>query len=666
MIRQLVSIVLVLLVLVLCTAYRLSSRTRYPDIAHEDGCARVAIATNEDDGTGVDDQSWYRDGFHFQEENEYVEIVGRFRESPNSVTCNAGLRFDLGFLGEGDQVAYARLRLPSYKANFSTGNPVQVAIRGALTLDPPSPMLKPPHHYQTFTGTVPWSIDQWAGNTRFKNVPLYHSSPDVASIVNSIVNQPGWNDSNRFLILDLHDNGSADGDWVGFYDFRTSGTARTPAVLEVYKTVYSAFLGKELVGRVTHHSATVYLHSLIDTETYIAYGYPGSQVNSTPIQDVPAETRIEHVIPGLDENRQYYYRLYYKGSGGDAFEEGEPFTFSVVSDEHIHETYIRPQDYRAQSLYKRTLKNIARIEVGQPNDIEIPDFMISLGDFAHPESNRGRDAVNLKEATERYLIQREYIDSICHSIPFYLCLGNHEGELGWLLSEVPSPDDFPVMCTKARKAVIPNPRPNAFYDGNRETYPGVIQGYREDFYAWAWGDALFIVLDPFWYTREKPYGSGTNLDGWNWTLGKDQYEWLHAVLNDPAYGDVTWKFVFNQPEGKRIGWEHGPVHQMLADAGVSMVFHGHDHLFVWQDEDLDGIVYLECPRPCDADYGYGFSEDRFITGYYQYAPGDRLPNSGHIQVTVDGANSVTVRYIRSFLAGDGVNGSTEFERTIFP
>ena len=71
---------------------------------------------------------------------------------------------------------------------------------------------------------------------------------------------------------------------------------------------------------------------------------------------------------------------------------------------------------------------------------------------------------------------------------------------------------------------------------------------REDYYAWTWGDALFIVLDPFQYTMKKPYaedlfGEGeTDIgDQWDWTLGKDQYDWLKQTLEN---SNAKFKFVF--------------------------------------------------------------------------------------------------------------------------
>lgn len=45
---------------------------------------------------------------------------------------------------------------------------------------------------------------------------------------------------------------------------------------------------------------------------------------------------------------------------------------------------------------------------------------------------------------------------------------------------------------------------------------------------------------------------------------------------------------------KRPGWPL-PIHDLLVRKGVSVVFHGHDHLYARQD--LDGIVYQAVPQP---------------------------------------------------------------------
>jgi len=63
-------------------------------------------------------------------------------------------------------------------------------------------------------------------------------------------------------------------------------------------------------------------------------------------------------------------------------------------------------------------------------------------------------------------------------------------------------------------------------------------GLRENYYAWTWGDALFVVLDPYINTLNKPEKEG---DGWNFTLGRDQYDWFRRTLEN---SDSKFKFVF--------------------------------------------------------------------------------------------------------------------------
>ena len=145
--------------------------------------------------------------------------------------------------------------------------------------------------------------------------------------------------------------------------------------------------------------------------------------------------------------------------------------------------------------------------------------------------------------------------------------------------------------------------------------------------------ALFVVLDPFWYSNRR----GGD-DGWAWTLGQEQYQWLARTL---AQSDARFTFVFihhlvggdQQARGgaeasrsfewgganadgtpgfafRRRGWEL-PVHNLLVKHRVTAVFHGHDHFYAHQER--DGVAYQEVPQPGDArggsaraagEYGY--------------------------------------------------------------
>ena len=205
--------------------------------------------------------------------------------------------------------------------------------------------------------------------------------------------------------------------------------------------------------------------------------------------------------------------------------------------------------------------------------------------------------------------------------------------------------------------------PNGFYSGDSAEEPFV--GKRASWYAWNWGDALFVVLDPYWYTKTK-----SSNDGWTYTLGERQYKWLQETLSSSR---ATFKFVFihnlvggldgqmrggieaapffewggRNPDGtmvfgqKRSGWSM-PIHQLLVQHGVTAVFHGHDHLYARQE--LDGVVYQEVPQPSAKNFSSGPS----LATQYHYAVGTILSSSGHIRVTV-GPDRVTTRYVRACL-----------------
>jgi PKD repeat protein len=258
---------------------------------------------------------------------------------------------------------------------------------------------------------------------------------------------------------------------------------------------------------------------------------------------------------------------------------------------------------------------------------------------------------------------------VAHSAPFFFVLGNHEGEAGYRLDG--TENNVVVYATRARKLYYPNPIPDGFYTGNSSME--AFAGLPEDYYAWEWGDALFVVLDPYRYTTTNPKASG---DGWDWTLGKAQYDWLkgtlagsrarfkfvfsHHVLGDTRGGirladeyewggynkSGTWEF-----DSRRPGWGK-PIHQLMVENGVTIFFQGHDHLFA--KEELDGIVYQTVPHPS------------FPTGTMpnaEYYTGDVLPASGHIRVNVS-ESSVAVDYIRTYLPGEGTNGEVAYTYTI--
>ncbi len=224
-------------------------------------------------------------------------------------------------------------------------------------------------------------------------------------------------------------------------------------------------------------------------------------------------------------------------------------------------------------------------------------------------------------------------------MPIFSTPGNHEQEEGWNLDEAVG-----IGSIQARKAFFPTPSPldGPFYSANSDPLSAIDEGtygneYREDYFAWTWGDALFMVIDTFEYTSQNPYGNvageGSNDpqtgDQWNWTLGQTQYNWLrdtleastakykfvfsHQMVGGMLHADVNVGYVRGGAEGapyfewggytsntasaydfatKRPGMTK-TIRQLFIENGVSAYFHGHDHQYVY--ETRDNMAYVEVP-----------------------------------------------------------------------
>jgi len=454
------------------------------------------------------------------------------------------------------------------------------------------------------------------------------------------------------------------------------------------------------LGRPTNHSITANIIPDQSGEISFEYG-TASGIYGTPTSATPctANEPVEVVIDGLSSNTRYYYRLLFRDTASNPWTTsaeysfqtqrpaGEDFTFTIISDSHLGQYGGQTADQKA--LYQRTLLNVSA---------DYPDFHIDLGDTFPMDPSPLGTGMTDQEAKTAYLTERPYMGLISNSVPVYLVLGNHENEEGWNFDDTFTAPDQSLarVGLKYRKLYYPNPVPDDFYSGNSDPLSVAIGGdtFREDYYAWTWGDALFVVIDPFQYSMKWPsegssYG-GEGTDGeaqgdrWDWTLGEIQYNWFKQTLEE---SNAKYKFVFTHqvtggviPYGRggvgaapyfewgglnwdgtagfateRPGWE-APIHQVMVDNGVTVFFHGHDHFY--SREELDGIVYLECPKPDDDSYSMGYSGDGG-----SYPTGINLTSSGHIRVSVN-PDEVTVDYVRAYLPGEGTNGAIADSVTI--
>ena len=651
---------------------------------------RYGIAADVDDGTEVNGSVWHTSGYA----GSGSDRMGVF----DAEWHDTGLRFHVPDIQPGETFVHARLVIPAVgEGQVISG--VALRIVGVDQDSPSDFTVAPPSALPKTAASVPWALGaNWpSGAGADECQPLYRNSPDIASIINEVVSRPGWGSGpeGRTLALIIEDAGSQDSNCVALQDYAASvGECTRPvcAVLELCRTVGSTLVARELLGRPTDHSVTVNAYALVTLEAYVEYGVAsGVYVQQTPVVTYPDGQPLEIMLDGLSADTQHFYRLRYRLPGQPDFAAGTErtfytqrppgteFTFTVQSDGHV-ERRILQFEASQQEMYHLVLQNALA---------ESPDFHIDLGDTFLCESYGGRDVLDFEEAVTRHLDQRHFFDLLCHSAPLFVALGNHEGEQGWRLDG--TADNVAVWATNARKLTYPLPAPDTFYAGNTEDVAFV--GLREDYYAWEWGDALFVVLDPYWYTTVKPHGAGGTWgsgDNWDWTLGRDQYDWLVQTLEQSP---ATFKFVFShQVTGgvmtygrggveaashalgargsfewggedldgtdafdlKRPGWGR-TIHELMVDTGVTIFFHGHDHVFVKQE--LDGVIYQLCPMLSTAFYGQGFYDEG------RYFSGDKVNNSGHLRVTVSPAQ-VVVDYVRAYLPGDGPNGEIAYSYVV--
>lgn len=428
---------------------------------------------------------------------------------------------------------------------------------------------------------------------------------------------------------------------------RESGRGGAGQGGQVESAVVPPYLFNVWLCRPGAESVTVSVLAWEDMDGFITYG----DGLKSPVVKLKAGQPQPIVLGGLRPDTAYTYRLTYRRAGGEAVQDemrgfhtqrkaGSQFSFVVQADSHLdNHTDVR--------VYQQTLANMLA---------DKPDFMIDLGDTTMVDKF-GRF---FRRSESQYKAQRYHMGRIAHSVPVFMVLGNHDGERG-------SDPEMSEWSLGMRHSYFPNPT-----DGND----------RHSCFAFEWGNALFIGLDPFWPTTKR------GASGWDMTLGETQYRWLVKTLTDSK---ATMRFVFihhlvgglgrdarggarpaahmewggknaDKSDGfkeHRPGWEM-PIHELLLKKGVNIVFHGHDHLFA--REEMDGIIYQAVPQPGHPSGGTRSAEE------YGYG-GVILGSSGHLRVNVSGSEA-KVEYVRSVVPGvthpDLHNAAVEHSYTARP
>lgn len=433
--------------------------------------------------------------------------------------------------------------------------------------------------------------------------------------------------------------------------------------------------GSIIQGNVTNSSVEFAIHFKSDAEAMIEYGVGansfGQKSQSFSLKaGVPFQTKLS----GLKPSTTYSYRLSFKKAGQSGFETspvyriqtqrkpGEEFMFFVQGDSHPE----RVPKMHIPALYERTLLTA---------ESQKPDFMIMLGDDFSVDTLRERTRQTVEAV---YTKQVPYLGLLGHSAPIYLVNGNHEQAAKANLDG--TADSLGVLTQNARNRNFAQPAPDGFYTGNTEPVEHI--GLLRNYYAWTWGDALFVTIDPYWHSAsavDNSVGKGPKEEGggggkknrnlWDITLGDAQYKWLSKTLLESK---AKYKFVFahhvngtgrgaienatlyewggKDPRGadlfksKRPGWEM-PIHQLFVKSGVRIFFQGHDHIYCKQE--LDGVIYQSCPCPADPT-------NSLINGD-AYRSGEKVPGAGLVRVSV-GPKEAKIEYVRAYEPSAEIDG----------
>ena len=387
-----------------------------------------------------------------------------------------------------------------------------------------------------------------------------------------------------------------------------------------------------VLARPTATSITVSVMAATDLAATLTWEPGRGAVPLALTAGVPFEAELTQLTP----NQSYHYTIsapaaVTSGTFHTARPAGAPFVFDMQADSHLDGN----SDAR---VYTNTIANMLADKA---------DFLVDLGDTFMTDKYPA-----FRDATKQYLAQRYYFGLVGAAMPAFLTLGNHDGETA-------TRPDMTAWSSTMRKKYFPSIVSNTFYSAGLSAL---------DYYAWTWGDAQFIVLDPFNDTRQKPRDDA---DGWAWTLGKTQYDWLTRTL-DSSGARYTFVFIHHLVGGStregrggaeasvffewggrnldgsagwaahRAGWTQ-PIHDLLVKHHVTAVFHGHDHLYVRQER--DGMLYLEVPQPSHAR-----GDQTNSAREYGYLSGTLLGSSGHVRVSV--ANDrATLEYVKSRLTG---------------
>jgi hypothetical protein len=335
--------------------------------------------------------------------------------------------------------------------------------------------------------------------------------------------------------------------------------------------------------------------------------------------------RLEVKLTGLQASTRYYYRvlLRYEGDpwpaprAAHSFRTrrtvGQSFRFTIMADPHRN-TFKGKGDRRWPPWD----------DLVGSMQAEQTDFLMDLGDTWTLASGNGQPLSNkwpelysqvMRPSRNGYLSYRGVSD-VCADCGYYMARGNHEG-----LSDSDKVNRKRLLSTLIN-LFVPNPNGSTYPQGGSQD-----SDYDQGYFAFEWGDALFVVMDAVKYKENRKQNSSPA----RFHIGTAQLNWLATVLQNSTR---RWKFIFmhhlfgggdNYGRGGAIfafEYEQAQI-QSLAEQHGAHIFHGHDHLLA--AEWANGVLYYCCGLAWGAQLAHAY--DRAATLY----PNGFIPTSCHAE-----------------------------------
>jgi len=448
-----------------------------------------------------------------------------------------------------------------------------------------------------------------------------------------------------------------------------------------------------MLGRPTNNSVALSVIANREVSAYIQFGISKTRYSSkTATKKLAAGLPDVFDLTKLKTNSIIYYRVAYVESGSSKVMYGPQYSFRTQRSKTSSFSFTLHGDTHPERKGKMFNEDLYKVALGNVL-AQKPDFHILMGDDFSIDPLISKGQANAANVDKVYETHRQWLEIIGSSTPVFLVNGNHEQAAAYLLDGTTT--NPAVLAGKSRVKYFPLPAPDEFYSVDKTQVEGI--GYLRDYYAWEWGNALFVVMDPYWHSKNPvdnvagelvaedqgtPVkgqkkgtagaggttgggGNGKTSNQWNIGIGDEQYAWLKQTLEK---SQAKFKFVFahhvmgtgrgaveisenyewggKDPKGattfqkERPNWEL-PIHDLMVKNKVSIFFQGHDHIFVTQER--DGLIYQSMPNPADDTFSY-FNDSA-------YKSGTKAPNSGHVRVTVS-EKSAEVEYFLAARAQD--------------